>query len=46
MPKFSPEGVVGLTQQHRVSAMIAVPAMVADLVEYMRDSQRKVQTTH
>ena len=32
MPKFSPQKVVDLMGEHSVTAMIAVPAMISDLV--------------
>ena len=31
MPKFSPRKVLDLVWEHRVTAMIAVPAMISDL---------------
>ena len=36
MPKFSAGDVAYLTNLHGVTAMIAVPAMIADLVQQVR----------
>ena len=36
MPKFTPGDTTKLIDLHRVTAMIAVPAMIADLLQHVR----------